>query len=125
MMSPREIEARINELKGLDLRLDQVTVEYLKSRLFDLLEIYAGRTIHLQSSTHIFRARKNKGQELFESKAQLWCPKPGDLKFLSRANNIGQPVFYCCTDPETAIFEVRPKLNDVVTSWNVRQWMGP
>lgn len=116
-LSRRKIERRIKELRSLDLRRDGVSVDNLRSRLFDLLENYASRTIYLQSNVNIFRARrkpKGEGEELFRHIRELWYPKPSCLTRPGRLNNIGQPLFYCSTDPGTSIFEIRPEVGDLV-----------
>src|SRR6185369_5025931 len=70
-VSLREIERRIRALQSLDLSRSGVSVDYLRLRLFDLLENYACRTIFLQSNVKIFRARRKpqgEGEGLFTHK---------------------------------------------------------
>lgn len=45
---------------------------------------------------------------------RLWTP-PDDKAHLGRANLDRQPVFYCSTELENAVFELRPRVGDVVT----------
>jgi len=117
-VSLREIERRIRALQSLDLSRSGVSVDYLRLRLFDLLENYACRTIFLQSNVKIFRARRKpqgEGEGLFTHKKELWYPEPQYVRRLGRLNRIGQPLFYCATNWETSIFEIRPEVGDIVT----------
>lgn len=117
-LSRREVKRRIQELRSLDLNRDGVTVDQLRSRLLVLLEHYACRTIFLEPHVKIFRARKkpeSKGEGLFANRKELWYPEPKYVKRLGRLNKIGQPLFYCASNSDTAIFEIRPDIGDIVT----------
>src|SRR5436309_1657221 len=59
----------------------------------------------------IFRARAG----FWESVVDLWCPLPERVAKLGRANDIGKAVFYCSDSLETAVFEMRPRIGDLIT----------
>lgn len=106
------IEHRISELQSVDL--SKVSVAHLVELLRPVLEIYVSQPLEFERARSVFRAQKNDGQVLFDEVKRLWTP-PADKAKLNRANIDGQPVFYCNTESENAVFELRPGIGDIVT----------
>ncbi|MBK7871925.1 MAG: RES family NAD+ phosphorylase [Saprospiraceae bacterium] len=63
--------------------------------------------------------RHQNSRTLYPNISDLWYP-PEEYVDVSRGNIPNNPVFYCSNDPGTAIFEIRPELNDWITSIEVR-----
>lgn len=64
------------------------------------------------------RVRKNcSSGALFENIKDIWLP-PESLTNLGRANIPNIPVFYCSDWPGTSIFEVKPNLEEWITTSN-------
>jgi len=70
--------------------------------------------LEFERARSVFRARKNEGELLFDEVKQLWTP-PADRTKLNRANINAEPVFYCSTELENAVFELKPGVGDIVT----------
>lgn len=68
----------------------------------------------------VFRGRPNEGDVSFEHVSELWYNKNSDQIGPGRLNDAGQPVFYCASEVDTAIFELRPKANTKITVLIVR-----
>ncbi|HVV16080.1 MAG TPA: RES family NAD+ phosphorylase [Polyangia bacterium] len=66
-------------------------------------------------TTELFRARRGGGH----SGAALAAPPPSSAN-AGRGNVRGQPVLYLANDAETAIYEVRPSIGDVVSVGQLR-----
>ncbi len=94
---------------GLDLRNASHATRY-KNVLKELFrDINAFEKKIFESVTTLTRARKHKEPKtLFTNKSDLWYP-PNKYAQINRANDYGEPVYYCSSDPGTTIFEVRPK----------------
>ena len=64
----------------------------------------------------IYRARKHDACGLiFKNTEQLIYPKKENVKKLGRLNGVGESMFYCASDKDTALLEVRPKFGDEIT----------
>lgn len=62
----------------------------------------------------VFRARRNTARERFSHASDLWCP-PAELVQMGRFNRPGESVFYASSTINAALWEVRPKVGEVVT----------
>jgi len=72
-----------------------------------------------QADKILSRARINPGKEtLYSNINQLTYP-PSEYVSVGRANLPGKSVFYCSNAPGTSVLEVRPKLGEWVTSYEI------
>jgi hypothetical protein len=55
----------------------------------------------------IFRVRKIEKCDEHNNANDVWCPPAKNIKYLGRANDIGQSIFYGAFDQQTAISEVK------------------
>lgn len=98
----------------IELNHVEKTIEELKEELFKVLIGYTD-TVYKINFTALFRARKNKNNESFTNWKELWCPPEHKIEKIGRCNDIGESIFYGSIRPETALFEIRPKLGDKIT----------
>ena len=63
----------------------------------------------------VYRARKNSTTHIFENARDLWYPPSSVIKKYGRLNTVGQSLFYAAMGAETAFYELRPKIGDVIT----------
>ena len=64
----------------------------------------------------IYRARKHDVcGSIFENIEQLIYPKKEKVTKFGRLNGVGESLFYCASDKDTVLLEVRPKLGDEIT----------
>jgi len=109
----RAIAEKIHILRKLDL----VTVKEanLENHVRQLLNIgYLTRPLPVNAQ-RVFRVRANEDKELFKNTRELWYPPPECIKERGRVNNIGESVFYYSDSLDTAVFEKRPKVKDIIT----------
>jgi RES domain len=106
------VERRISEIESANLL--EVSVFRLVELLRPLLEIYVNQPLEFERACSVFRARKNEGELFFDEVKRLWTP-PADRAKLNRANIDGEQVFYCSTELENAVFELKPCAGDIVT----------
>lgn len=87
----------------------------------DIIEIFGefqGLISNLNQPNLTFtRARKNKeSQILFNSKSEVWYPNSAKVNVkIGRANLPTFSKFYASNDAGTAIFEMRPKIGELIT----------
>lgn len=117
--SLQTIHAQIERLEAIDLRA--VSINELKPLIKELVKGFPiiKATFPLKTT---YRARKadqsdlvQASQNLFSNVSQLWYPPKEYITKLGRLNKIGEQIFYCCNNLDTALIEVRPEVGDVVT----------
>lgn len=103
----------------VDFRNPVQTYGYVKGIQDNLKEMTA-TNIEVKREEAIFtRARiHNSKRTLFPSISDLKYP-PKEFTNLGRANLPGKPLFYCSNDPGTTIYEVRPKVGDWITTFEI------
>jgi len=120
-MDLKEVKERIKEIESLSY--DEHTPENYKEFLEKIRKIYDGNRQLLVSpyytdSFTCFRARSND-KKFFERICDVWYP-PAEKVTPGRLNFPNEPIFYCATDLNTAVIEIRPKLNDLITILETR-----
>jgi hypothetical protein len=68
----------------------------------------------------LYRARKNRGDEPWQSVSDLWYPPSSAVRSRGRFNEPGSSVFYACNRAPGAIYEIHPAVGDVITLLVVR-----
>src|SRR5690242_12211511 len=120
-MDTNEIESALEKLKKFDTKKDSKCNQrrYFKrfKKLFDGHKQLLGAPYYTNTFT-CFRARKGQ-TGYYERICDLWHPPP-NIAPGGRLNYKGKPLFYCSTDINTALIEIRPKLNDIVTILEIR-----
>jgi hypothetical protein len=107
------VRSGIQQIRGIDLRV--ATIEQIKDMLTSVIR---GHVVHAPSfdpGLRLYRARKFA--KMPDSKplnlSEVWYPSR-DLVPMGRVNRKGEPVLYCATLKETAIFEVQPSPGEMV-----------
>lgn len=72
----------------------------------------------------LYRARKNRGDEPWQSVSDLWYPPASAVRTRGRFNEPATSVFYACNRSTGAIYEIHPSVGDVITLLVVRS-KGP
>jgi len=100
--------------EAVNIPTDQIQTEYNKAcRIFP----FGGTIIEPQvaNSFSIFRVRKNLGEFEYPNLISNFSYPPSALcTWAGRANLKYRPVFYGAMEPETALLECKPKLNDML-----------
>jgi hypothetical protein len=74
------------------------------------------RTVVIKAQMNgLYRARKNIGEEPWQSTSTLWYPPSSAVRNRGRFNEPGTSVFYACNRATGAIHEIHPTVGDVVT----------
>ena len=108
------------EICNYECSWDEIKTEVLKeyryfSRLENsMLKDLAGMEGSLPKGTLLYRARITPDHIKVWDKNDLWCP-PAHLAKAGRANPVGIPYLYLCTDEQTPLYETRTSLQDRVT----------
>lgn len=94
----------------------EVLTEYRYfSRLEDsMLKDLADMESSLSKGTFLYRARITPDDKLLWGPNDLWGPAAREAK-AGRANPMGIPYLYLCTDAQTPLYEIRSSLQDRVT----------
>lgn len=66
------------------------------------------------SDQQFSRCRKNENNHLYVNRNQVWAPPTGKGK-IGRLNYQGDPIFYASHNAATALLEVRPSKEDIIT----------
>ena len=62
-----------------------------------------------------FDFRTNRNIDFFKNVNELIAPGPKFIKKIGRCNAQNESIFYCSTDPYTALFEINPNANQEFT----------
>jgi len=116
-MTLKDINQKISELKNLNFaeHSNDNYQEYL-AKAKPVLQGARSTVIspYYTDSFSVFRARKSSSEKVFHNLGEVWHPTVWDAT-AQRMNFPHKPLFYCGTDINTSLIEVRPKLNDYVT----------
>lgn len=125
-ISKRTINDIENEIKSINvflLQVESLSTKELFERFSNLITGHS-RTPYNMRLDGAFRARINENGEEFITVQDLWYPDWASIdkkKYrFGRCNNKGESIFYCSTDLNTSIVEIRPKLNDIITTIDYR-----
>lgn len=82
------------------------TIEKIKQ---EILNFYGTASVIAANlgPTYVYRVRKIEPGHTHSIAADVWHPPPICVTTIGRANNIGEAVFYCSLDPNTAIEEAQ------------------
>lgn len=116
-MTLQEIKAKIEELKSLSF--DEHSNDNYQLYLDKAKEVLHGHrstaiSPYYTDSFKIYRARKSSLKQVYHNLGEVWYP-PIWIATAQRMNLPRKPMFYCGSDINTALIEVRPKLNDYIT----------
>jgi hypothetical protein len=107
-----ELKQRISRARTMDVRT--LTTDQVDQRIGQLMDGYHTVVIAVQLNG-LYRARKNIDDKPFERVSELWYPPAAAVRSRGRFNEIGAPVFYACNRVPGAVFEIQPKVGDLVT----------
>lgn len=115
----------IDELNKLDKRLagfnedSQQNFEIFEKEFAALYDGYRRTPVtpYYTSDLNLWRARKSESK-VYHTLSELWYPPMFDLK-RGRFNKLNQQMFYCSTDLSTALAEINPLPNELITVLNV------
>lgn len=96
--------SHINHLKSLNL--NQFSIEELNEKIDDVFHMIPIGTSFIEKGTKIFRARKNKENEIFNNINQLGINNPKNVKEFGRANQPNEAILYCSSTVKLACGEV-------------------
>lgn len=109
------IQQCIENIRRADLK--KVSIDDLKQELRDVIEAFAMFPVEIEEGKSIFRAVKHnvdeKGQYITDLK-RLY-PDPARIKAFSRANRVGQAIYYLSVDEGVALNEIKAGVGDVCT----------
>jgi hypothetical protein len=115
--SVKEIEEEIAAIDIMDIQVLEI------DHLFKIFGHFARGHVRVPYEMNIegvFRCRKNKSGKEFEIFQDLWYPDWSKVNksehCLGRCNEAGQSVFYCSTELDTSLAEIRPCNNDIITT---------
>lgn len=109
--SETDFTKKINAFYYFDY-ISQIIKDYFSGEIRSFLMRFTGDELILT------RVRKNIGsgsEGLFSNYTKLWYP-PADKAPFGRANFEKKSIFYCSNDPATSVFEIKPRLNDWISS---------
>ena len=110
-ITPTDIEKKIQKIKGLNL--ETISCDGIFNEIKDLMAGY--KLVYFPGRNYlVYRAGIEKGDRDFQKVSDLWYPPKDKVKKISRANFIGESVFYCSNKPETAVLELYPNKDDIV-----------
>jgi hypothetical protein len=112
-----EIVARLQRARTMDVR--SLTSSQVDKRVGLIMDGYHTVVIKAQMNG-LYRARKNHGDEPWQSVSDLWYPPASAVRTRGRFNEPGSSVFYACNRATGAIFEVHPAVGDVITLLVIR-----
>jgi len=122
-MSISKINHNIKKLRNLDLKNESFDTVF--KNVFDLMKSGYKCVQFPGYHNYVYRARKNekaKNQyKFFTNVQELWCRKSKNISDFGRAHWPNYPVFYCSDSLKTAILEIKPKCNDLVTVMRCRR----
>ncbi len=96
----------------MDLR--DVPAEVVDQRIGKIMDGYY--TVVIAAETNgVYRARRNHNGKPFESASDLWYPPASVIRARGRFNEPGESVFYACNRAPGAVFEIRPRVGDLIT----------
>jgi hypothetical protein len=107
-----DIVRRLDRARRMDVQA--FTTEQVSNRIERIMDGYQTVVIKAQMNG-LYRARKNVGEQLWHSAADLWYPPASAVHSRGRFNESGAPVFYACNRGPGAIYEVHPIVGDVIT----------
>jgi RES domain len=116
-----EIVARLQRARNMDVR--SLTSSQVDKRIGLIMDGYPTVVIRAQMNG-LYRARKNHGDEPWQSVSDLWYPPASAVRARGRFNEPGSSVFYACNRSTGAIYEIHPAVGDVITLLVVRS-KGP
>lgn len=97
------------------------SIDEIKKSILLFIKHCPFETVKAESGK-LYRARKNKGDELFHHVHEITYPKPEHVEKKGRANRINEPIMYLGQDGRTALFEARLKPEEYVTvsEWEIK-----
>lgn len=84
--------------------ISDLSVGEIKQKMLSFYTTYNVITANIASAT-VYRVRKIEAGDAHARESDVWHPPAECIKRINRANDIGESVFYCALDPETAIQE--------------------
>ncbi len=108
----QQIENLIAHLQTLDSeKLKDVPYDNFKTYFHEVLP-YTAMTFFTQPERLLFRARPNGENERFVRRSMISYNQEKNIKSFGRANEIGESIFYCSTEQNSAIMEVSQAVNN-------------
>lgn len=100
-----------------------LTIAQLKELIGIILRDVTYSTVFCKNQTFsgLYRARQHSqidgesDEYLFINEKEYWNPPPDSIKSIGRCNDIGESLFYCSNEFETAILEIRPEVGRFVS----------
>lgn len=108
----KELEDNLSRLKTVDLK--QESYEYIFELIKNIFSNIICQIIPVKVNP-IFRGRINENKS-FNNIEQLIYPKPELLTKFGRLTKPKNPILYASQREEIAIFEIQPKINDLITT---------
>lgn len=120
-MTEKELERQIKNLESIDT--SKVSIEEIKELLKPIFKDFFFPLPKIQNDSFLYRTVKlplDKKPEFFK---EIIYPPKEIVNYHQRANRPGNPVFYCSTSKQAAVYEGRYKVDDTVTlsEWEVKE----
>src|SRR6266436_6027784 len=88
-----DITETLRRARSMDVQ--SLTSEQVDRRIGRIMDGYHTVVIKAQMNG-LYRARKNHGEQPWESISDLWYPPPTAVRTRGRFNEPGSPIFYAC-----------------------------
>ncbi|TGE37503.1 hypothetical protein E4K67_12170 [Desulfosporosinus fructosivorans] len=113
-MNEKDLTEKIKQLSKLDLSKVDITIDYLKMQIGEVIEPLLEMVIGA-NFPKVYRARINEDKKSFPNIKDLWYPDKEKIKKLGRFNAIHEQMFYCGTHQLIATSEINAQVGDVVS----------
>jgi hypothetical protein len=107
-----DVVASLQRARAMDVQ--SLTPTQVDKRIGRIMDGYHTVVIKAQMNG-LYRARKNHGDDPWQSVSDLWYPPAAVVRARGRFNEPGSSVFYACNRSTGAIYEIHPSVGDVIT----------
>lgn len=121
-MTAKEVKKVLQKLNEFDFsNFDNNRYRVYKDLFFSAfneLKEFPTRDIDLNGQ-EFTRCRRNENNKLFNEIHEVWSPQKGKGK-MGRLNYKGDPIFYAAHNPATALLEIRPEKEEIITCFTFK-----
>ena len=108
--------------RAREMDLQTLRTEQVDRRVGLIMDGY--RTVVIKAQMNgLYRARKNRGDQPWQSVSDLWYPPAAAVRTRGRFNEPGVSAFYACNRATGAVFEIHPSVGDIITLLVIRSKM--
>lgn len=112
-----DLVARLSRARAMDVRT--LATEAIDRRIGTIMDGYHTVVIKAQMNG-LYRARKNITEQPYQRVSDLWYPPASVVQTRGRFNEPGTSMFYASNRATTAVYELRPRVGDLITLLVIR-----